>query len=301
MSILPQPPRSRKLGGTDIEISSLAWGMWRFTDVTDGHADLVHAAIDSGITLLDTADIYGYSGPDGFGDAESLLGQVFAAEPGLRGKIVLASKGGITPPTPYDSSAAYLTGAIDASLRRLNTDHLDLWQIHRPDILTHPQEIAATLEKAIAAGKVRAIGVSNFTPAQIDALQSYLSVPIVSTQPEFSPLCIDTINDGQLDHAIQHRRTVFAWSPLGGGRIAKPESARDKAVAAALDKVAQEQGVARASAAYSWIMAHPAGAIPIVGTQNPARIAEAAEVYNIKWSRQDWYAVLVAARGEDLP
>ncbi|NJM49563.1 MAG: aldo/keto reductase [Sphingomonadales bacterium] len=301
MSLLPLPPRTRKLGGTDIEISSLAWGMWRFTDVVEGHAALVHTAIDNGMTLLDTADIYGFKGPDGFGDAEKLLGQVFAAEPGLRGKIILASKGGIMPPLPYDSSAAYLEGAINASLMRLNTDYLDLWQIHRPDILTHPAEIAATLEKAVSAGKVRNIGVSNCTAAQIDALQSFLSVPIVSTQPEFSPLCIDTINDGQLDHAIQHRRTVFAWSPLGGGRLTKPESERDHAVAAALDKVAGEQGVARASAAYSWIMAHPAGAIPIVGTQNPARIAEAAQAYKVQWSRQDWYAVLVAARGENLP
>ena len=136
---------------------------------------------------------------------------------------------------------------------------------------------------------------------QIATLAQFSSVPVVSTQPELSPLRIDTIENGELDQAIAMDMTVLAWSPLGGGRIADPQSQREQAVAAALSGVAAAHGVSRTAAAYSWIMAHPARPVPIVGSQNPARIAEAADAYKIQWTRADWYAVLVAARGVPLP
>lgn len=298
---LLQPPQTRPLGKSGIHVSSLAWGMWRFAgrDVAEATI-LVRAALDAGITFFDTADIYGF-GEQGFGAAEQLLGDVLSANPDIRGQIVLASKGGITPPVPYDCSAAYLTQAINNSLKRLHTDHIDLWQIHRPDILTHPQEIAQCIHDAHKAGKIRAFGVSNFTVAQIDALAKFVDVPIVSTQPELSPLCITTVENGELDQAIANDYAVLAWSPLGGGRIADPKTEREHAVAAALSRVAQVHGTSRTAAAYSWIMAHPAKPIPIVGSQNPARIAEAADAYKITWTRADWYSVLVAARGVPLP
>lgn len=301
MTKLPSPPRLRPLGKSGIEVSGLAWGMWRFEGSADAGLHLVEAAMDSGINFFDTADIYGFTGSHGFGDAEALLGTILAANPGLRARMVLATKGGIMPPLPYDSSAAYLNSAIDASLARLQTDVLDLWHIHRPDILTHPHEIAETLNKAVKAGKIRALGVSNFTCPQIVALQSFLELPLAATQPEISPLCLTTIDNGELDMAMQHDLAVMAWSPLGGGRIANPESEREHAVAAALDSVADAQGASRTAAAYSWLMAHPAGIIPIVGTQNAGRIAEAATAYDITWTRNDWYDVLVASRGEELP
>jgi predicted oxidoreductase len=301
MSHLPKPSTTRTLGKSGIEVSSLAWGMWRFSGRDVGEAtEIVHAALDAGITLFDTADIYGF-GDVGFGGAEDLLGEVFAENPALRDRMVLATKGGITPPVPYDSSAAYMSQAIDNSLRRLKVESVDLWQIHRPDILTHPAEIARTIEDAVKAGKIRAFGVSNYTTAQIATLQQISSVPIVTTQPELSPLCIDTIENGALDQAMAMDMAVLAWSPLGGGRIADPTDQREQAVAAALSGVAAAHGVSRTAAAYSWIMAHPARPIPIVGSQNPARIAEAADAYKIQWTRADWYAVLVAARGVPLP
>jgi predicted oxidoreductase len=301
MSNLPTTAATRILGKSGIEVSSLAWGMWRFSGRDVGEAtEIVHAALDAGITLFDTADIYGF-GDVGFGGAEELLGEVFAENPALRDRMVLATKGGIIPPTPYDSSTAYLSQAIDNSLRRLKVASVDLWQIHRPDILTHPLEIARTIEDAVKAGKVRAFGVSNYTTAQIATLQQLSPVPIVTTQPEFSPLCIDTIENGELDQAMVMDMAVLAWSPLGGGRIADPKTEREQAVAAALSGVAAAHGVSRTAAAYSWIMAHPARPIPIVGSQNPARIAEAADAYKIQWTRADWYAVLVAARGVPLP
>jgi predicted oxidoreductase len=304
MSELPLPPVTRSLGTSGIAVSPIAWGMWRLAENGRSASDaarLVHAALDAGITFLDTADIYGFDGTGGFGDAEVLLGEVLAAEPGLRGRMVLATKGGILPPLPYDQSAEYLNKAIDDSLRRLQVDSVDLWQIHRPDILAHPQEVARVLDDAVASGKIKALGVSNFTQAQIAALQHFLGNKLVATQPEISPLRIDCFENGELDQAMMLGLTPLAWSPLGGGRLAAPETARDKAVAAALDAVAEAQGVSRTVAAYSWLMAHPAGIVPIIGSQNPARIVEGAQALTVRWTRTEWYGVLVAARGVPLP
>jgi predicted oxidoreductase len=304
MSELPLPPARRRLGGSDIEVSPLAWGMWRLAENGRTAADaarLVHTALDAGIDFLDTADIYGFDGSGGFGDAEALLGEVIASEPGLRDRMVLATKGGILPPLPYDQSAEYLNKAIEDSLRRLGVDSVDLWQIHRPDILAHPQDVARVLDDAVTSGKIRTLGVSNFTQAQTAALNHFLGNKLVSTQPEISPLRIDCFENGELDQAMMLGLTPLAWSPLGGGRLAAPETPRDKAVAAALDTVAEAQGVSRTIAAYSWLMAHPAGIIPIIGSQTPARIAEGAEALKVRWTRTDWYAVLVAARGVALP
>jgi predicted oxidoreductase len=301
MTQLPSIPATRTLGQSGITVSSLAWGMWRFAGNDADAGRLVNAVLDSGISFLDTADIYGFDGAGGFGDAEALLGRVLAADKSLRDRMVLATKGGIMPPLPYDQSADYLAAALDASLRRLGVGQVELYQIHRPDILTHPEEVARTLENAVAAGKIRSIGVSNMTVHQIAALQHFLRQPIATTQPEISPLRITCIENGELDQAMMMGMTPLAWSPLGGGRLADPQDDRARAVAAELDRVAATAGISRAAAAYSWLMAHPAGIIPIVGTQNAARVAEAADAYKLSWTRTDWYAVLVAARGEKLP
>jgi predicted oxidoreductase len=283
-------------------VSPIAWGMWRF-----GHAGpkegraLVEAAFAAGVTLFDTADIYGFNGSTGFGDAEALLGQVLADAPRLRDRMVLATKGGITPPVPYDSSPAYLAEALDTSLKRLRTDRVDLYQIHRPDILAHPQEVARTLEDMVTSGKVRAIGVSNYTVAQTQALAGLLAIPLASHQPEFSPLALDPITSGLFDLTMERDIAVLAWSPLGGGRIGDPQDDRSRRVANALDDVTREAGISRAAATYSWIMAHPARPIPIVGTQNVARIAEIGDAFKPRWTRQAWYDVLIASRGEKLP
>jgi predicted oxidoreductase len=276
--------------------------MWRFQgDDTAQARGLIEAALNAGVTLFDTADIYGPDNGEAFGAAEALLGRVFAEAPRLRERMVLATKGGIVIGTPYDSSAAYLTAAIDASLRRLRTERVELWQIHRPDILTHPHEVAEALLAAHRAGKIGAIGVSNFTAAQVSALQRFLPVPIAVHQIELSPIHIAPFENGLSDQAIEMGMGVLAWSPLGGGRLGAPSDERARAVAHALDAKAGEAGVSRAAAAYSWIMAHPCGAIPIVGTQQPERIREIPSALTVRWTRAEWYAVLVAARGERLP
>jgi predicted oxidoreductase len=294
----------RPLGKTDLMVSSLGWGMWRFAGVgvTQARA-LVDAAFDAGINFFDTADIYGFVNPEvGFGDAEALLGEVFAADASLRDRMVLASKGGIIPPTPYNSSTDYLVKACEASLRRLRTDVIDLWQIHRPDLMAHPAEIAAAFDALKSAGKVRAFGVSNYTPAQTRALQAHLDFPLASFQPEYSPLAIDPLTDGTLDLALETGAAVLAWSPLGGGRIAQPENdARALAVVKVLDEVAALHGVSRTTIAYAWVLAHPAKPMPLVGTQNVTRIIETRDVANVTLSRSQWYQILVASRGAPMP
>lgn len=297
--LLPLPgPVS--LAGHDI--APIAWGMWRFAsaDVAVARAR-IDAALEAGVTLFDTADIYGADTPGGFGSAEALLGRVFAEAPDLRGAMVLATKGGIIPGVPYDSSPAYLAAAIDASLARLGTDHVELWQVHRPDLLAHPQEVARVLDDAHRAGKVGAIGVSNFTPAQASALATFLPVPLVSHQSEFSPLHLAPLFDGLFDQAMEKTMAFLAWSPLGGGQLGDPADARTRAVAALLDAKASDYGVSRAATTYSWVMAHPARPIPIVGTQRVERIREIPQAFAPRWTRADWYAVLQAAMGENLP
>lgn len=299
---MKSPLRTVALGDTGLTVSTIAWGMWRFAGEDVAAARVrVEAALDAGITLLDTADIYGPDNAEAFGAAEALLGRVLADAPGLRDRMVLASKGGIRMGVPYDSSPAYLADAIDASLARLGCDRIDLYQIHRPDLLTHPQEVARTLDDARTAGKIAAIGVSNHTPAQAAALAAFLPVPLVSHQPEFSALATAPLFDGLFDQAMERGMAVLAWSPLGGGRLADPQDDRARAVVALLDAKAAEAGVDRAAVAYSWIMAHPAAPIPIVGTQNPSRIATVPDAYTPRWTRTEWYAVLQASLGESLP
>lgn len=295
--MLNPSPDHRPLGESQIIVSPIAWGMWRFQgdDVYAARAR-VEAALDAGITLFDTADVYGPDNGEAFGSAEALLGRVLAEAGGLRDRMVIATKGGIRPGVPYDSSADYLAEALDASLRRLGVDSIDLWQIHRPDLLSHPEEVARALVKMVECGKVRSLGVSNFSAAQVRALQAHLPIPLVGHQLEFSLLRTEPLWDGTIDQAMETGMAVLAWSPLGGGRLAL-----DLDVSALLDRKASEAGVSHAAVICSWILAHPARPIPILGSQTIARIAEAGDAFKPAWTRREWYEVLQAARGERLP
>ena len=164
------------LGASGLAVAPLGWGMWRFAgaDVVTARAR-VDAALEIGCTLFDTADIYGLGPQGGFGAAEELLGKVLRADPSLRDRIVLATKAGITPPVPYDCSASYLVKACEASLRRLGVERIDLLQVHRPDVLTHPAEVARAFELLHRQGKIRAAGVSNYSAAQARALLAHLT------------------------------------------------------------------------------------------------------------------------------
>lgn len=311
MTEIALSPEARPLGKSGLSVSPMAWGMWRFGgDDVRAAREKVEAAFAAGITLFDTADIYGPDNDEPFGASEALLGRVLAEAPHLHDRMVLASKGGIRMGVPYDSSPAYLRAAVEASLTRLGVERIDLWQVHRPDMLAHPADVAGALDALVAEGKIGAVGVSNHTPAQTAALAKHLKSGLASTQPELSPLATTPLFDGTLDRAMKHGYAVLAWSPLGQGRLAegdprpgraKPDDAQATRVKTALDVHAAKCGVDRTAVAYAWVMAHPAKPIPIVGTQTPSRIVASADAFKVRFTRAEWYAILVASLGENLP
>ncbi len=292
-------PDPRPLGEGGLTSGPLAYGCWRLTD--PARADrLIGTAVDAGLTLVDTADVYGLDfGGTGFGAAEELLGRVLAAAPGLRDRVVLATKGGIRPGVPYDSSPAGLRAACEASLRRLGVEVIDLYQVHRVDVYTHPAELAGTLAALRDEGKVREVGVSNASAEQTRALQAHLPFPLATTQPEFSCLDRRPLTDGVLDHAMAARLTPLAYSPLGGGRLAGDDL--PPALATVLDGLARREGVDRPAVALAWVLAHASRPVAIIGSQSPERIRAATAAPGVHLDRTDAYAVLEAAQGFPLP
>lgn len=295
------------LAGTSLRFGAIAYGCWRFagTDVASGTAK-IETALESGFTLIDTADIYGTTWPDGFGEAEALLGDVLEANRGLRDQMVLATKGGIVPGQPYSSTKSYLIKACEDSLTRLKTDVIDLYQIHRPDLLTPFEEVADAFNTLLSAGKIRSAGVSNFTTAQTTALQRYMDRPLVSHQPELS--CAETtpITDGILDQAQENNMVAFAWSPLAGGQLVSgasegPHAEKIIRIVPVLDRIAAENNVDRSAVAIAWLLAHPAKVVPIIGTQTLARIRSSADALKVKMTRRDWYDIMEASRGAPMP
>ena len=298
----------------------LALGLWRFTGADVGrNAELVSSALDLGMNLIDTADVYGLDwGGAGFGSCEENLGAVLAARPELRARMVLATKGGITPPVPYDSGAAALRSACEASLRRLGVDRVDLYQVHRPDMLTHPAELAATLDGLIADGLAGAVGVSNYTPAQTRALAAHLEAPLASTQPEYSAACLAPLRDGTLDLCSETAMVPLAWNPLGGGRLMSPASSardeRDRAapprpadgsvrpeLLAVLDRLAEREQVDRAAVCVAFVLTHPTAPVAIVGTQRPERLEALQAALGVRLDRNDVYDIVEASEGQPLP
>ncbi|MEX1003946.1 MAG: aldo/keto reductase [Acidimicrobiia bacterium] len=283
-------------------VGALAFGHWRFV----GHdlqtaTLLMETALDAGMNLIDTADVYGLDwGGTAFGQAEEQLGEVLAANPAMRDRIILATKGGITPPVPYDSSAAYLQQAVEDSLRRLQTDRVDLYQIHRHDLYSHPAEVAGTLDGLVDSGKVRALGVSNHTPAQVEALTEHLRHPLITVQPEYSVANLVAQRDGTLDQAMRKGLVPLAWSPLRGGAVVTGEGIRTE-LSVALDSLADREGTDRASIALAFVLAHPSGPVAIIGSQNPERLSSATSAFEVTLDRQDVYTLVQASEGQALP
>lgn len=306
--LIPEP-KPRPLGRTSLASFPIAYGCWRFagTDVKTARAK-VETALELGIDLFDHADIYGSRGA-ALGDAEALFGRVLDEAPELLGRMLITTKGGIVPGVPYDSSAGYIRSAVEASLARLGIERIDLYQIHRPDFLAHPAELAGVLTKLRQEGKIREVGVSNYSAAQFSALQAHLDFPIATHQPEFSAWRYAPLRDGVLDQCMERNVTPLAWSPLAGGQLglglaearAKEGGERLARLLETLDGLAEKNGVTRTAVAIAWVLAHPSRPIPILGTQRPERIREALGAFQVKLSRAEWNGVLVAAQGERLP
>ncbi len=284
------------------EVGPLAFGLWRYTDDDVANAQrILEAALDAGMNLVDNADVYGFDwGGTGFGRVEEILGSVLAAAPHLRDRMVLASKGGIMPPIPYDSSPAYLRSACEASLRRMGVEVIDLYQIHRPDMLSHPADVAATLTALRDEGKILEVGVSNHTPAQAEALAAHLPFPIATNQPEYSAVHLDPLRDGTFDACMRNGTAAMAWSPLGGGRLATGEGVRPELLGV-IDALADRESVDRAAIALAFVLAHPAAPVAIIGSQSPERIAASTSALSVELSREDVYSIIQASEGAPLP
>lgn len=267
-------------------------------------------ALEVGIDFYDHADIYGA------GTCEEVFAKCLAAVPGAREKIYIATKGGICNGF-YNHSAPYLNECIERSLRRMNIDYIDLFQLHRPDPFTHPRETAGALDAAIKSGKVRAVGVSNYYPEQVRALTQYLEAPLVSNQIKMSlgrlnPLYEglesgnDIIGDGVLDQCLALEMVPLAYSPV---RTLPVRDDADKddgderriALRAKLQDVAEQYSATPVQIALAWLTAHPAKIVPLVGTANPAHIREGAGAAKVKLGREDWFALWSAAWGHRVP
>jgi predicted oxidoreductase len=291
----------RQLGAT-VEVGPIAFGCWRFTGASDAdNARLVAGALDLGINLVDNADVYGLDwGGAGFGACEEALGRVFRLDPSLRDRIALATKGGIIPGVPYNSSAKYLIEACEHSLRRMSVEHVELYQVHRPDVFTHPDEVATAFSSLHDRGLVLMFGVSNYTPAQTRLVLARAHVPLVSTQPEFSCAELTAMRDGTLDLCIETGITPLAWSPLAGGRVISGEGL-NAALIAVLDEIAEREKVSRAAVAVAFVLAHPADVVAIVGTQDLQHLAEITMATSVHLTRADAYRIVEASDGVKLP
>ena len=292
----------RRAIGPDLDVGPLAFGCWRLVAMSTAEArERVELALDAGLDLVDNADVYGFDwGGAGFGEAEEILGGVLAEAPELRDRMVLASKGGITPGIPYDSRAENLIACCEASLGRLHTDRLDLYQVHRPDLFAHPDEVAKGLATLREQGKIREAGVSNYTVPQLEGLAAALPFPLATSQPEMSVTELGAIRDGHLDVCMRLGVTPLAWSPLAGGAIATGDGLR-KELVEKLDELAEREGVTRAEIAIAFVLAHPAAPVAILGTMNPERIKAAGRALDVSLERADVYALIEASEGVPLP
>ena len=273
-------------------ISRIIYGMWRLADdinTSSKHiSDKVNLCLSQGITSFDQAAVYGlYS-------AEALFGEVLKANPSLRHKIEIVSKCGIVNPSDryagvsvshYDTSREHIFNSVDASLKNMATDYLDLLLIHRQDPFLDHHETGKALDDIIKSGKVKEVGVSNFKSWDFNLLQSAMKSHLVTNQIEMSLAATDSFTNGDLAFHQERATTIMAWSPLGGGKLMKDKGILGKA----LKKIAVNQNVDIAAVAVAWLLAHPARICPVMGTNNLNRIAKISDAMNVKMDRESWF------------
>ncbi|MCD0417695.1 aldo/keto reductase [Rubrivivax sp. JA1024] len=285
-------------------LSPIVAGCWRLhewgLDVA-ARVRWIERTLELGITTFDHADIYG-----GY-RVEALFGEALAAAPGLRQRLRLVSKCGIklvgeARPAhaikSYDSSRGHIVASVEASLRALRTDRLDLLLLHRPDLLADPDEIAATFDALRRAGKVLHFGVSNHTPSQFALL--HRRFPLVTNQIELSPLQMQALADGTLEQALDLGLPPMIWSPLGGGRLFRGDDEQARRVRAVLEALGAEHGVSAATVAYAWILRHPSRPVPITGSSRIEALAEAVAALALRLPAEAWYRVWQASMGHEV-
>jgi predicted oxidoreductase len=296
------------LGGSPLATSRIVYGCWRIAGTQDSGAvtadarragiRAVQAAYEAGYTGFDLADVY--CG----GVCEEIFGAALRETPGMRERILLATKCGIrVPDSPpgapyrYDFSGDYIIGCVEVALKRLGVETLDLLMLHRPDFLMEPEVVAAAFESLRLAGKVREFGVSNFQPCKLGLLQEACGFPLAVNQVEISLRRTAALEDGTLDQCLAKGVTPMAWSPLGGSGI----DSFKPGVRPVLEELALVHGVSPEAVAIAWLLRHPAGIVPVIGTTRPERIRDLAKADGVELTRDDWYRLLEAALGARLP
>jgi predicted oxidoreductase len=307
------------LGVSTLRSSRLAFGCWRVAGSGSpaeigaqsraaGYRAII-AAYEAGYTLFDNADIY--SG----GESERILGETLKKVSGMRDRILVATKCGIVPggdpdsPPRYDFSFSHIIEACERSLSRLGIETIDIYLLHRPDYLANPEEVSRAFSELKAAGKVRWFGVSNFRPSLVTALQVACPMPLLVHQVEISLSQIAPFVDGTLDQCLIEKMTPLAWSPLAGGLLASgartllpaQQCYQPSKILPVLDSIAKARSTTRAVVALAWLLKHPSNILPIIGSIQPERIREAAKAPELQLTREEWYRLLIAARGEPLP
>jgi 6-dehydroglucose reductase len=292
-----------KLNDT-LEFSRLIYGMWRIGDDADTSPAYVekkiNVCLEQGITTFDQADIYG-----GYA-AEAVLGGALKANPALRRNMEIVTKCDIVAPMGryasakvkhYDTSRSHIEKSVEISLAEMGLETIDLLLIHRPDPLMDHHETGAALDDLVKSGKVRHVGVSNFRSWDWDLLQSAMSNQLVTNQIEISLKEITPFTNGDLAFHQRLGTKLMAWSPLGGGALIS-ESGQ---LGAVMDEVAGTFGVDRSAVAVAFLLAHPAQLLPVMGTNNPERIAKISDALKVKLDRETWYRLYEAALGNEVP
>lgn len=301
---------------TDITASNIILGLMRISSLDDEQIrTLVRTARDEGITMFDHADIYGterHGCERRFGDA----GAIPASE---RDQVVIQSKVGIREGF-FDFSREHILRSVDESLEALKTDYLDILLLHRPDTLVEPDEVALAFDELQSAGKVRAFGVSNQTPGQIELLQRSLSQPLIANQVQLSithaPLIAQGVaanmagldqsisrDNGILDYARLHDIVLQAWSPFQKGffdGVFLGDRENYAELNDVIDELAQKYDVTPTGIAVAWITRHPAGMQVVLGTTNDQRVRDSAAGSEIPLTREEWYRLFTSA-GHILP
>ena len=278
---------------------TMTWGSWGKQFSKNQITDLMHHCLDVGITTFDHADIYGdYTNETDFGNA-------FFKSGISRESIQLISKCGIqfdavgrkNRVKHYDYSKEYIIRSVERSLESLNTEYLDMLLLHRPSPLMHPDEVSEAILRLQNEGKVRDFGVSNFKPSQIAALETV--VPVVSNQVEFSLTTNDVMYDGTLDDCLVNKRMAMSWSPLG--TFFKENNETSERIRRVLTPMLEKYDATQDQLLLAWVLRHPSRVHPVVGTTTKPRLAAATAAANIDMEIQDWFLLLEAANGSEVP
>jgi predicted oxidoreductase len=292
----------------NLEVSRLVLGMWRLLDWNKTDQELlsfIKESVETGVTTFDHADIYGNH------ECEAAFGKVMKNESALRKQIQLVTKCGIKLNTNkfperkvkyYDYSASYIVSQVEQSLKNLQTDYIDVLLLHRPSPFFNPEEVAKAFDQLKSSGKVLHFGVSNFLPLQLESLQAYVEEPLVTNQIEISAYSLEHFENQNLDYLISKKIRPMAWSPLAGGELLTPKTEKGARLLQAVKIVAQELGVSQTEQIlYQWLLMHPSGIIPILGTGKIQRIKTAVDSFQIKISLEQWFQIYIASTGKELP